>query len=72
MDKDVMGRTEGVGVIVYTGTRDELRAKLKLRDDRIAELEAAILAAKALLSPTTDDTEDAWQILDDAYHGTSQ
>ena len=35
---------------------------------RIADLEAAVLAAKTLLEPTTEATEDAWQILDRAYH----
>ena len=35
---------------------------------RIAELEAAVLAAKVLLEPTTEKTEQAWQLLDDAYH----
>lgn len=37
-----MGQTDGVGVIVYTGTRDELCQKLRARDDRISELEAAL------------------------------
>ena len=35
---------------------------------RVDELEAAILAAKVLLEPTNEATEDAWQVLDDAYH----
>lgn len=38
------------------------------RDARIAELEAAVLAAKVLLEPTNEATEDVWQLLDDAYH----
>lgn len=46
----------------------ELEAPCDRKDARIAELEAAVLAAKALLSPTNEDTEEAWQILDDAYH----
>lgn len=37
---------------------------------RIAELETAVLAAKVLLEPTNDETEDAWQVLDRAYHST--
>jgi hypothetical protein len=36
---------------------------------RIAVLEAAVLAAKVLLEPTSEATEDAWQVLDVAYHG---
>ena len=40
----------------------------KAYEARTAELEAAVLAAKVLLEPTTDDTEKAWQVLDDAYH----
>jgi hypothetical protein len=36
---------------------------------RVADLEAAVLAAKTLLSPTNDETEAAWQVLDDAHHG---
>ncbi len=39
---------------------------------RIAELEAAVLAAKALLEPTNEATEDVWQLLDDAYHRRSE
>lgn len=35
---------------------------------RIAELEAAVLAAKVMLEPTDDKTEEAWQVLDQAYH----
>ena len=35
---------------------------------RIHDLEAAILAAKVLLEPTTEATEDVWQLLDVAYH----
>lgn len=38
-----MGATTGVGLIVYTGTRDELQQKLRERDDCITELEAMIL-----------------------------
>ena len=35
---------------------------------RMAELEAAVLAAKVMLEPTNDATESVWQLLDDAYH----
>lgn len=34
-----MGKTDGVGSIVYTGTRDELCSKLRCRDDYITDLE---------------------------------
>lgn len=40
MAEDTMGNTDGVGLIVYVGTRAELEAKLRRRDDRITELEA--------------------------------
>lgn len=39
---DKMGGTEGVGLIVYTGTREELCRKLRERDDEITRLRAAI------------------------------
>lgn len=39
---DQMGQTDGVGLIIYSGSRDELQAKLRARDDRISELEAAL------------------------------
>lgn len=41
---DKMGDTNGIapGGIIYTGTRDQLQQKLRARDDRITELEAAI------------------------------
>ena len=42
--------------------------EIQKRDKRIADLEAAALAAKVLLEPTTEATEQAWQVLDDAYH----
>jgi hypothetical protein len=44
---DVIGDTAGVGLIIYGGTREELQAKLRARDDRIAELEAALAASEA-------------------------
>lgn len=37
-----MGATNGVGLIVYTGTREDLCRKLRERDDRITDLEAAL------------------------------
>lgn len=65
----------------YDGERKFLEASSLLRNEieldqttlallgRIAELEAAVLAAKVLLEPTDDDkTEAAWQALDQAYH----
>ena len=42
--------------------------EIEKRDKRIAELEAAVLAAAHMLQPTTDDTEEIWQLLDRAYH----
>lgn len=39
---DKMGQTEGVGHIYYGGSRDELNARLRARDNRITELEAAL------------------------------
>lgn len=45
-----------------------LRKSIETRDARIAELETAVLAAKTLLHPTTDETEEVWQLLDQAYH----
>jgi len=41
---DKMGDTSGIpqNGIVYTGTRDDLQRKLRQRDDRITELEAAL------------------------------
>lgn len=37
-----MGATDGVGLIVYTGTREELCRKLRDRDDYITKLEDAL------------------------------
>lgn len=47
---------------------DSVGAALDRKDARIAELEAAVLAAKVLLEPTSEATEGVWQLLDDAYH----
>ena len=49
-------------------SRDALQREVEASHKRIAELEAAVLAAKELLRPTTDQTEPAWQVLDQAYH----
>jgi len=46
MAEDTMGKTDGVGLIVYVGTRAELEAKLRRRDDRITELEAALRSVR--------------------------
>lgn len=40
-----MGDTAGVGLIVYTGSRDDLERKLRDRDDKITELERFIALA---------------------------
>lgn len=45
---DVMGKTDGIGLIIYSGTRDELQTKLRARDDRITDLEAALAAIIAI------------------------
>lgn len=37
-----VGNTTGVGLIVYTGTYDELQQKLRIRDDIITKLEQAL------------------------------
>lgn len=42
MNKDKTGDTAGVGLIVYTGSREELERKLRVRDDEITELRAFI------------------------------
>lgn len=63
------GWVDQIGRVHHVGCGDPLGQKA--RDARIAELEAAVLAAKALLEPTTDATESAWQILDNAYHAYS-
>lgn len=56
-----MGKTDGVGLIVYVGTRAELEAKLRRRDDRITELEAALddLVMEAGLGASGADWEQA-------------
>lgn len=37
-----MGGTDGLGLIIYSGSRDELQAKLRARDERITELESVL------------------------------
>lgn len=46
----------------------QLRNEIRRMHKRIVVLEAAVLAATHLLRPTTDDTEDAWKVLDEAYY----
>ena len=55
---DVMGDTAGVGLIIYGGTREELQAKLRARDDRITEIEAALREARAILRSCGLDEPD--------------
>lgn len=60
---DQMGQTDGVGLIIYSGSRDEMQTKLRARDDRITELEAAL---SDVLKATSDSAvlrpseRDAW------------
>lgn len=54
-----------------TCTRRRVAPNTAALEARIEDLESAILAAKTLLQPTTDATEDVWQILDSAYHRKS-
>lgn len=61
-----MGDTTGFppGAIIYTGSRDELCAKLRMRDDRITELEAALREARGMLrSCGLDEPDDEFQAL---------
>jgi len=44
-----MGGTSGVGVILYSGSRDELQRKLRARDDRITELEGVVSSQRDML-----------------------
>lgn len=39
---DKMGDTSGLGLILYSGSRDELQAKLRARDDEIERLHALL------------------------------
>ena len=57
-------QTVTVDLASYQRESDRLAAM----ETRVEELEAAVLAAKVLLEPTTEATEDAWQVLYDAYH----
>lgn len=45
-----MGATNGVGLIVYTGTREELCRKLRERDDYIDRLQSAMTDARYILA----------------------
>lgn len=49
---DKMGDTAGIppNGIAYTGTRDDLQRKLRARDDRITDLEAALDVAEAIMT----------------------
>ncbi len=61
------GWVDQLGRVHHVGCGDPLGTKAAAK--RISDLEAAVLAAKILLEPTNDDTEEVWQILDAAYHG---
>lgn len=50
---DEMGKTAGVGLIIYSGSRDDLQRKLRARDDRITELEAFVLDLMTAHGPGT-------------------
>ncbi len=48
---NLMGQTEGVGLIVYTGSREQLQTKLRERDDRITVLEASLRELLDMFNP---------------------
>lgn len=39
---DILGETDGLGLVLYSGTRDELQAKLRKRDDEITRLRSLL------------------------------
>jgi hypothetical protein len=39
---DIIGETDGLGLVLYSGTRDELQAKLRKRDDEITRLRSLL------------------------------
>jgi predicted RNase H-like nuclease (RuvC/YqgF family) len=52
-----MGKTEGLGLIVYTGSRSDLERKLRARDDRITELEARMHRIERDIEKLADELE---------------
>lgn len=52
-----LGETDGVGLIVYTGSRDELQRKLRVRDDEITRLRAELAAAYEKAAKVADDED---------------
>lgn len=57
-----MGDTDGVGLIVYTGTREDLQRKLRERDDKITELERLIYVYCDPMAMPDDDAKIAKEI----------
>ncbi len=39
---DILGDTDGLGLVLYSGTRDDLQAKLRKRDDEITRLRSLL------------------------------
>lgn len=42
---DILGETDGLGLVLYSGTRDDLQAKLRKRDDEITRLRSLLKEA---------------------------
>ncbi len=66
---DTMGKTHGLGPILYSGTRDELQTKLRARDDEISRLtEENERLRKVADDKLGDFYLEAWEVAADALH----
>ncbi len=52
---DILGETDGLGLVLYSGTRDDLQAKLRKRDDEITRLRSLLKEAAMALTAVMED-----------------
>lgn len=60
---NITGNTDGLGLVLYSGTRDELQAKLRARDDEITRLRSIQEWRDISTAPKGNGIDHPWIVL---------